>query len=219
MKRLFALIALAPAAASAATITLPIPDDRIPAVLEALGITYDGPPALSVPLPASVGPTGPAPALCKGFGTLLPIINATWGLQASWFSTQGGNFGDNAVWVFKLVVPVGTPNSTSAGSFTTAEFLGPNTPRQLTISKQACDFRPRDFTGANGPLAICQDGTSCQISYAVQTPQVFGGIAGLAAGQTYYVNARNWSNFPPPPAYDCGQTTCNAIMNFQPAAP
>jgi len=198
VKRLFALIALAATAASAATITPPAPPGR---------------PSLAP------GPRLPAPALCKGFGAVLPITDVFWAQDTtSWYSTQGGNFGDNTVWVFKLVVPVGTPNSTAAGSFTIAEFLGPNTPRQLTISKQACDFRPRDFTGAIGPLATCQDGTSCQISFAVQTPHVFGGIAGLAAGQTYYVNARNWSNFPTP-AYDCGQTTCNAIMNFQKATP
>jgi hypothetical protein len=198
MKRLFALIGLAAAAASAATVTPP---------------ASPGSPSLAP------GPRPPAHALCKGFGMLLPIIDATWGKQGTWHSADFGSFGDNVVWVFKLVVPVGTPTSTSAGSFTIAEFLGPNTPRQLTISKQACDFRMRDFTGATGPLAVCQDGTSCQISYAVQTPTAFGGIAGLAAGQTYYVNARNWSNFPPPPAYDCGQTTCNAIMNLQPATP
>jgi hypothetical protein len=167
----------------------------------------------------AIGPTGPAPGLCKGFGTLLPILTATWGVQAQFFSMQSGSFGDNTAWVFKFVVPVGTPNSTSAGSFTTAEFQGPNTPRQLTISKQACDFRKRDYTGATGPLALCQDGTSCQISFAVQTPQALGGTAGLSAGQTYYVSVRNWSNFPKPGAYDCGQTTCNAIMNFQPATP
>jgi hypothetical protein len=224
-RRLFALIALAPAAASAASITLTMSDDKVPAVLEALGMTYNGPPAspgpAASPGPPSVapGPTQPVPPLCKGFGSLLPIINATWGKQASWLSTQVGNFGDNTVWVIKLVVPVGTPNSTSSGSFTTAEYLGPNTPRQLTISKHECDFRARDYTGANGPLTICQDGTSCQVSYAVQTPRQAGNIAGLAAAQTYYVNVRNWSNFPPPPAYDCGQTTCNAIMNFQPATP
>jgi hypothetical protein len=198
MKRLFALIGLAAAAVSAATIT---------------------PPASPGPPSVAPGPRLPVAGLCKGFGTLLPIIVATWGKQGTWHSADFGSFGDNAVWVFKLVVPVGTPTSTSAGSFTIAEFLGPNTPRQLTISKQACDFRQRDFTGAIGPLALCQDGTSCQISFAVQTPQLFGGVAGLAAGQTYYVNARNWSNFPMPGAYDCGQTTCNAIMNLQPATP
>jgi hypothetical protein len=215
MKRPFVLIVLAPAVA----------DDRIPVALEALGIVYNGlaaaPGSPAPPVAPSVapGPRPPTPGLCKGFGTLLPILNATWGKQDSWHSADFEHFGDNAVWAFKLVVPVGTPTSTMAGSFTIAEFLGPNTPRQLTISRQACDFRPRDFTGVNGPLAICQDGTSCQISYAVQMPQVFGGVAGLAAGQTYYVNARNWSNFPLPPAYDCGQTTCNAIMNHQPATP
>ena len=156
---------------------------------------------------------------CGQFGNVLPVVNATWGQQSSWHSQDSGSFGDNAVWVIKLVVPAGTANSNSAGSFTTAEFNGPNTPRQLTISKTACDFRARDYQGNNGPLVVCQDGTSCQISYSVSTPQAFGGIAGLAAGQTYYINVRNWSNFPPPPAYDCGQTSCNAIMNHQPAFP
>ncbi len=156
---------------------------------------------------------------CAKFANVLPVVNATWGQQSSWHSQDSGSFGDNAVWVIKLVVPAGTPNSNSAGSFTTAEFNGPNTPRQLTISTTACDFRPRQYQGINGPLTLCQDGTSCQISYSVSTPQAFGGIAGLTAGQTYYINVRNWSNYPTPGGYDCAQTSCNAIMNHQPASP
>jgi hypothetical protein len=167
----------------------------------------------------SVTVAGTALGLCGQYGNVLPIINATWGQQSSWHSQDSGAFGDNAVWVFKLTVPPGTANSINAGSFTTAEFNGPNTPRQLTISPTACDFRARDFTGANGPMVICQDGTSCQLSYSVSVPKGFGGIAGLTAGQTYYINVRNWSNYPAPASYDCNQNACNAIMNHQPAFP
>jgi hypothetical protein len=168
----------------------------------------------------SVTVPGSVLGLCGQYGNVLPVINATWGQQSSWHSQDSGNFGDNAVWVIKLVVPPGTPNSVSTGSFTTAEFGGPNTPRQLTISPTACDFRsPKDIHGVTGPMAICQDGTSCQLSYSVSTPSGFGGIAGLTAGQTYYINVRNWSNYPVPGGYDCGQTSCGAIMNHQPASP
>lgn len=218
---LMAVLLLAiPMCSQAATLSVTISDADLAAQLKALGVQFGAPtPPVPPTPPAPPTPPGPPQTLCAAFGSVLPIIGVTWGRQGSWHSSDSGSFGDNAVWVFKLAVPAGAPSSTSTGSFTTAEFNGPNTARQLTISTQACDFRARDYTGVNGPLVVCQDGTSCQVSYAVATPKATGGIAGLVAGQTYYVNVRNWSNFPPPPAFDCGQATCNAIMNFQPSTP
>src|SRR5450755_129285 len=166
----------------------------------------------------SVNVTTNNPGFCSQYGNVLPIINATWGQAGSWQSSASGNFGDNAVWVFKLVVPAGTPNSSVAGRFTVSEFQGAPTPRQLTISTQACDFRLSDYTGANGPLQSCNNGTTCEIQYGVSTPFIFG-PAGLTAGQTYYINVRNFAGYPPPGDYDCGQTSCNALMNDQPATP
>jgi hypothetical protein len=164
----------------------------------------------------SVNVAGTVVGFCNQFPSVLPIVNATWGQQSTWYSTGGGNFGDNTVWVIKVVVPPGTPNSSIIGRFTVAEYQGPNTFRQMTISTQACDFRQKDYTGVNGPLAV-SNGTTTQISYGVATPFIFG-PAGLSAGQTYYVNVRNWQ-LDPTPQLSCGLTTCNALMNNIPATP
>jgi hypothetical protein len=153
---------------------------------------------------------------CGQYQNVLPTINATWGLQGQWFSSQSGTFGDNAVWVFKLVVPPGTPNSQIIGRFTTAEYSGPNTPREISISTQPCDFRTKDYLGVNGPLAVGH-GSTAEISYGVQQPFIFG-PAGLTAGQTYYINVRNWQ-LDPTPQWSCGLSTCNALMSDIPATP
>jgi hypothetical protein len=167
----------------------------------------------------SVNVAGTVVGFCNQYPTVLPIVNATWGQQSSWRSLSGGNFGDNTVWVFKLTVPPGTPLSSVTGRFTVSEDNQTNTPRQLTISPNACDFRTTDYTGLNGPLAACNNGTTCEISYAVVASPFIFGPAGLAAGQTYYINVRNFSGYPPPGGYDCGQTSCNALMNNIPATP
>jgi hypothetical protein len=166
----------------------------------------------------SVNVTTNNPGFCNQFSNVLPIINATWGQAALWQSTAIGNFGDGntTVWVFKLTVPAGTQNSSYIGRFWALEYQGPTTFRQMTISTQACDFRAKDYTGANGPLAV-SNGTTVSVSYGVATPFIFG-PAGLTAGQTYYVNVRNWQ-LDPSPQNSCAQTTCNAIMNLDPALP
>ncbi len=148
---------------------------------------------------------------------VLPLVTATWGKPQTWYSTQSGAFGDNVVWLFKLTVPAGTPASTVNGNFGLSEYGGPNTLRQMTISKTPCDFRGKDYTGANGPYTI-SNGTSVQVNFTVAGPQIFGGLAGLTAGQTYYVSVRNWQ-LDPTPQPSCGQASCNAIMSMQAATP
>jgi hypothetical protein len=86
----------------------------------------------------------------------------------------------------------------------------------MTISTQACDFRNKDYTGANGPLAV-SNGPTVSVSYGVATPFIFG-PAGLTAGQTYYVSVRNWQ-LDPTPQNSCPLTNCNAQMNLDPALP
>ncbi len=75
---------------------------------------------------------------CGQYSNVLPVVNVTWGQAANWQSTASGNFGDgnSTVWVFKLVVPPGTPATPSSniGRFTVSEFNGPTTFRQMTIS-------------------------------------------------------------------------------------
>ncbi len=159
------------------------------------------------------GGGGGGTGLCAQYANVLPTINATWGQANSWFSSQSGNFGDNTVWVFKLFVPVGTPNSVLNGTFTLAEYQGSETLRQMTISTQACDFRTKDYTGANGPLSV-SNGTRVTIDYGVGTPFIFG-PAELTAGQTYYVSVRNWQ-LDPTPQSSCGLASCNVKMHTEP---
>ena len=144
-------------------------------------------------------------------------IPTTWGTGGVWYSSQAGAFGDNAAWVFAVTVPAGTPPSATNGFFTISEFGSQPTPRQLTISTQACDFRGWDYAGVTGPLGSCVNGTSCRVLYAVQTPSfanLFSGIAGLTAGTTYYISARNFSSS----GSSCGGGgNCTAVMNASPA--
>ena len=171
------------------------------------------------PPPPPPPPPGDGLANCAAQGLSVVSGNAvptTWGTGGVWYSSQSGAFGDNAVWVFTLTVPAGTPQSSTNGYFSVAEFGGQPTPRQLTISTEACDFRAFDFSGATGPLAVCNNGTSCRVLYSVQTPtfaNLFSGVAGLTAGATYYINARNSSSS----GTSCGGSNCGAVMNEYPA--
>jgi hypothetical protein len=82
----------------------------------------------------------------------------------------------------------------------------------MTLSRQACDFRPVDPTGISGPLKVAY-GTTATVNWTIGTlPQQ------LEPGQTYYINIRNrdpdsgvtgCSNFNGPLAY------CNGLINFQ----
>jgi hypothetical protein len=96
-------------------------------------------------------------------------------------------FAWNGTWAIRFTVPV-TAHAGQTGFVQAAEFVGPPTFRELTLSSTACDFRAEDPTGATGPLAR---------GYGV-TPLVYFGIGasgpgnpGLQPGGTYYLNVRN----------------------------
>jgi hypothetical protein len=152
----------------------------------------------------------------NGF-TVIPSggANVTWGLPLNDpnpdRSSSAGNFGSGATiaWVFKMTVPLGT-GFNGYGRFTISEFADPPTPRQISISTQACDFRPRDITGVSGPLALCGDGQTCEVYYGVTGPS--SAAAGLTPGQTYYISARNWQSS----GNSCDNVHCNALMTHIP---
>ena len=116
-------------------------------------------------------------------------------------SRDEGNFGAGA-WVVKFTVP--TSRTSGNGTANGAEWDGPPTQRHLTLSKERCDFRPIDPTGANGPMAV---------GYG-QYPSVYWNIGNmLQPGQTYYINMRNRD--PNTGEVSCQNATCNALINFQ----
>jgi hypothetical protein len=155
--------------------------------------------------------------MCSAYANVLPIVNATWGQALSVASSASGSFGDgnSSVWVFRLTVPADRPPSGTIGRFSLWEFGGAATFRQMTLSTEACDFRNKDYSGVNGPLAV-SNGTTVTVSYAVATPFIFG-PAGLTPGQTYYVSVRNWQ-LDPTPQNSCAGN-CTAQMNVDPALP
>jgi hypothetical protein len=102
--------------------------------------------------------------------------------------TDAPGFAWNGVWVVKLSIPADA-TSTQTGRITVAEFAGPPTSRELTISRVPCDFRPDDPTGNNGPLLRAE--TSEPTEYFVLGGSS-GGAVGLMPGVDYYVNIRNW---------------------------
>ena len=55
----------------------------------------------------------------------------------------------------------------------------------MTLSNTACDFRPTDSSGVNGPFAVSY-GNTVTIDFNVGSPPV-----ALVPGQTYYMNWRN----------------------------
>jgi hypothetical protein len=83
-----------------------------------------------------------------------------------------------------------TANSSQTGVLTVAEYGSPATYREITLSPTACDFRPNDVSGNNGPLARAGS-NQVTITFgigATSTPT----LARLTAGATYYLNVRNF---------------------------
>ena len=122
--------------------------------------------------------------------------------------SDGAGFAWNGVWVVKLSVP---PDATGShpGRITLAEFDGPPTFRELTISRTACDFRPTDPTGDNGPI-LRDQGTAPTEYFVVGASS--GGNLGLAPGVDYYVNIRNWNALTNSISCDPAQIRCEAFF-------
>ena len=147
------------------------------------------------------------PGLCSAFPSYL-FTDDGWTstrLITSEFTDPPG-FASDGVWVVKLTVPPGAA-SARLGSFSAAEYNGPPTLRQMTLSTVPCDFRSVDPTGSNGPLA---ESDSARILFALGGST--GGVPGLAPGETYYVNVRNWSDLTN--SVSCLQSRCDAFMDI-----
>ena len=133
-------------------------------------------------------PSAP-PGFCGQFSSFLFTDDGWTGTRLiSRSFTDDPGFAWNGVWVVKLTVPPGAA-SAQRGGITVAEFGGPPTPRQTTLSRFPCDFRPDDPTGNNGPLEQ-NNGNTTTLSFMLGASS--GGVPGLTPGGVYYVNVRNW---------------------------
>jgi hypothetical protein len=129
----------------------------------------------------------PAPGLCGQYPSYL-FSDLGWA-DVQLFSrdfTDPPGFAWNGVWVVHLAVPA---NATGNGQFSIAEFAGPPTAREVTVSRVPCDFRADDPSGNNGPFSR-SEGINVSQGFVIGAPS--GGRIGLAAGVDYYVNIRNW---------------------------
>lgn len=132
------------------------------------------------------------------FEQLLP-----WG-GAAIATRDGTAFDADQVRVFRFTAPAAPATYAISGAITVAEFDGPPTVRQITLSRSKCDFRALDATGLNGPYNIGY-GTTASTYFNVGAPP-----ASLVPGETYYVNIRNWD--PNTNSISCGQAACQAII-------
>jgi hypothetical protein len=153
--------------------------------------------------PAPLGMCGQFPsALYSESGTANTTIYST-------FFPDPPGFAYNGAWAVRFTVP-GTATTGQFGNLAAAEFNGPPTFREVTVSQTACDFRPTDLSGANGPLGR-QFGNSATLSFTIGAGS--NSYAGLQAGQTYYFNVRN--NVPGQ-GLSCtaAQQQCRALVNL-----
>jgi hypothetical protein len=155
----------------------------------------------------------PPPGFCAQYPSFL-YSAVDWAFTNVYSNAYIDNpaFAWNGVWVVKFTVGQGT-NPGTAGRLTVSEFAGPSSIRDVTLSSIPCDFRPTDPSGANGPLSR-SNGSTTTNSFVVG-PSV-NGAPGLAAGQTYYLNVRNFSIDNGSISCSVEQQRCDAIVNLVP---
>ena len=153
----------------------------------------------------------PAPDFCGPYPSLLhSAIPWTETILYSVSSPPPG-FAWNGVWVGRITIPPGT-SASGSGRIDVAEYAGGPLPRDVTVSRFACDFRPQDSTGNNGPV-LRANGSSFAGLFTVGPSSL--GYAELQAGRTYYVNIRNASadgTISCPAAAE----TCGALLYLRP---
>jgi hypothetical protein len=127
------------------------------------------------------------PGLCTQFPEVLYTdFGSAGGIAYSTLSESG--FRWNGAWAVRFTVPETAPDA-AFGSLQAAEFNGPPTYREATLSRTACDFRPIDATGNNGPLALATSNTT-SLSFVIGASRP--SYPGLAPGGSYYLNVRNY---------------------------
>jgi hypothetical protein len=132
-------------------------------------------------------------------------VNLQFGPQAAPIYTQSnGGFAADGVFVVSFVAPSTPASYSTPGVTDIAEYNGPPTTRQMTLSASACDFRGRDPSGVSGPYAVANGGTT-GIYWNIGAAPV-----ALVPGRTYYFNFRNWSV--DLGAISCAIGACNAVI-------
>ncbi len=158
-----------------------------------------------------VGGTPPPAGLCGQFPSALYSDAATNSVVAYTTFSDSPAFAWNGAWAVRFTVPP-TANSGAFGNLQVAEFGGPPTYRDVTLSTTACDFRPTDPTGVNGPLAAAS-GLTASISFTALVPAP--PAPALTPGGTYYFNVRNYERTSA--VITCASTPgrCDALANIQ----
>jgi hypothetical protein len=140
---------------------------------------------------------------CGSYSNVLRT-SVAWGDIARITTASLGGFSSDGVLVMAMTVPPSPSSYGQAGYTSLAEYGGPPALRHMTLSKAACDFRPYDPTGVNGPFGISY-GKQVTIDWNVGTPPL-----SLVPGQTYYFSVRN-TDFDG--KFDCTQNFCDASIS------
>ena len=148
---------------------------------------------------------GSAPVgFCSQFSDVR-FVDLTWGGYVDTAGSAGVGVAADTILVGRITVPANFTPKSLPGVVSVVEHGAGQSERIITMSTQPCDFRgyspgyipPKDPTGNTGPMAWGV-GINPQIFFQAATtaqPPV------LNAGQTYFVNMRNWH-------YMTGQNNC-----------
>jgi hypothetical protein len=164
---------------------------------------------------ASVGvnwtSTPPPPVgMCNQFpSALYSEVGSVGTTVYSTFVADPPGFAWNGAWALHFTMP-DTATNGQTGSLAAAEFNGPPTFREVTVSYTACDFRATDPTGVNGPFGRAV-GNSATLPFRIGS----GSGTTLFAGQSYYFNIRNYAPVSGTITCSASQQRCDALANFQ----
>lgn len=131
------------------------------------------------------------------------FVSVAWGTLATLAADYGGSFTRGSVLVAGFTVPTAGAYTVPSLSASATNVQSLPVTQQATLSREKCDFRALDATGAAGPLAVSV-GHPAQVSGAV-------GVA-LQPGATYYVNVRNYV---PGAGATCAEAACNVQIDYQ----